>query len=85
MADFYQIREIRETLEPDPDAQEDEEDPFPSNGPDIFLDSTHPLLQSEVLSALPPRAVADRLLSNFFNANHIQIRMSSSYISEIRI
>ena len=62
-------------LETEPDDDETSSLLVPKS-PDILIDTTNSLTLSEVYENLPPRHVADALLSAFFNSKHIQLRMS---------
>ena len=58
-------------------AEDGEEMPasnFP-NLPDILIDTTSSLTLTDIRKSLPPRPVADKLLSIYFNTRHHQVRM----------
>ena len=61
-------------LESEPDDNDEISSPLVPKSPDILIDTTDPLTLSEVYENLPPRHVADTLLSAYFNSKHIQIR-----------
>jgi hypothetical protein len=65
-------------LHTEPEESEDVSTPHVPISPDIFVDTTDPLTLADIYKCLPPRHVADKLLSTYFNSKHIQMR---KYIS----
>lgn len=51
--------------------------------PDILIDTTDLLTLSEVYDALPPRQVADQLVSVYFSTRYVHLRKYSCYCSNI--
>ncbi len=73
---LYDIKEIREQLSLSNQAQEDQKfgDISPPPEVDLAFEPLKPLGIHEILQSLPPRAVCDSLLSQYFNCEYLVLR-----------
>ncbi|KIN05755.1 hypothetical protein OIDMADRAFT_175917 [Oidiodendron maius Zn] len=67
------IRDIQVVLHAEPEESEDVSTPHGPISPDIFVDTADPLTLADIYKFLPPRHVADKLLSTYFNSRHTQM------------
>jgi hypothetical protein len=74
ISDNAQIKEIQECLALEAVDSEHDVPPIDGDEPEVVLSSSKPLTLADVFGSLPPRLVADRLLSIHFNAKYLHIR-----------
>jgi hypothetical protein len=73
-ANVLQIRDIQDVLKTE--AEDTEEIPPPNlpKSPDILIDTTNSLTLTDICNSLPPRHIAGKLISMYFNSKHKQAR-----------
>lgn len=78
---MFQITEVREYFEDHEndavcEVQFTDADSPGSQVPDLIFGAYEPVTKADLLAALPPRPIADRFISRYFNSNDPAVRMS---------